>query len=68
MVGNILYSLKHANQTFNIFQDNGKKSAICAIFSLRSRRYLGGGMRRREKESEEKWEGRERNSSQATLY
>jgi hypothetical protein len=30
--------------------------------SLRSRRYLGGGMRRREKESEEKWEGRERNS------
>ena len=31
--------------------------------SLRSRRYLGGGMRRREKESEEKWEGRERNSA-----
>jgi hypothetical protein len=32
------------------------------IISLRSRRYLGGGMRRREKESEEKWEGRERNT------
>ena len=29
----------------------------------KNRHYLGGGMRRREKESEEKWEGRERNSA-----
>jgi hypothetical protein len=48
---------------------------ICGgvLSSLRSRRYLGGrarlgkarggGMRRREKESEEKWERRERNSA-----
>jgi hypothetical protein len=44
---------------------------VCVKYnSLRSGRYLGGGarvgeargrMRRREKESEEKWEGRERN-------
>ena len=54
-------------------QSTGKcvKSNIKGIYntmfsikdSLRSRRYLGGGMRRREKESEEKWEGRERNSA-----
>jgi hypothetical protein len=47
------------------------------LSSLRSRRDLGGrarvgkargGMRRREKESEEKWEGRERNSGKPYVF